>query len=66
MTKRDTLYTVNRWNKPFFEEAKRRKLYLGGGNRNDITPGLGGLDIYGYSNIGGITATAPRVKPLWT
>lgn len=37
MAKRDTLYTVNRWNKPFFEEAKRKRLYALGDH------------IYGYS-----------------
>ena len=34
MAKRDKLYTINRWNKPLFEEERRRKLYLGGGNKN--------------------------------
>ena len=31
MAKRDKLYTVNKWNKPFFEEERRRKLYPNGG-----------------------------------
>lgn len=33
MAKRDKLYTVNRWNKPFFEEERRKKLYDDGGHR---------------------------------
>lgn len=59
MAKRDKLYTVNKWNRPFFEEERRRKLYLGGGE-------LGGLDIYGYGNIGGVTANQTLNSPLYT
>ena len=43
MAKRDKLYTVNKWNRPFFEEERRRKLYLGGGPfdiNNDYTNGV--------------------------
>jgi len=27
MAKRDKLYTVNKWNKPFFEDDRRKRLY---------------------------------------
>jgi hypothetical protein len=40
MAKRDKLYTVNKWNKPFFEEERRKKLFLWGGNSLGIKPGL--------------------------
>jgi len=33
MAKRDKLYTVNKWNKPFFEEERRKKLFDDGGPR---------------------------------
>ena len=42
MAKRDKLYTVNKWNKPFFEQERRKKLYPGGGplsgNANGFRP----------------------------
>jgi len=31
MAKRDKLYTVNKWNKPFFEEERKKRLYPDGG-----------------------------------
>ena len=37
MAKRDKLYTVNKWNKPFFEQERRKRLYPGGGLLSDNT-----------------------------
>ena len=40
MAKRDKLYTVNKWNKPFFEEERRKKLYGVGGSTDNYVWGL--------------------------
>jgi hypothetical protein len=61
MAKRDKLYTVNKWNKPFFEEERRKRLY---GYGSQIINGLGGLDINGYGKMP--INTKPVVnKPGW-
>lgn len=62
MAKRDQLYTVNKWNKSFFEEEqrKRKKLYGIGGNQNDtwgfnpyVSTG-NDIDVFGYGKKAGI------------
>jgi len=63
MAKRDKLYTVNKWNKPFFEEERRKKLYPLGGNLTNnpiygLRTGQAGLR-WGYGDTGGIDYTAP-------
>ena len=62
MAKRDKLYTVNKWNKPFFEEERRKKLYLWGGDSANpiygLKTGQAGLR-WGYGDTGGIDYTAP-------
>lgn len=62
MAKRDKLYTVNKWNKPFFEQERRRKLYLWGGDSANPVYGLktgqAGLR-WGYGDTGGTDYTAP-------
>lgn len=40
MAKRDKLYTVNKWNKPFFEQERRKKIYAGGGATAGFNPFL--------------------------
>lgn len=44
MAKRDKLYTVTKWNKPFFEEERRKKLYDEGGPfKYGVNTNRGGL-----------------------
>ena len=40
MAKRDKLYTVNKWNRPFFEQERRKKLYGIGGSTDNYVWGL--------------------------
>ena len=61
MAKRDKLYTVNKWNKPFFDEDRRRKLYPWGGNTYGFKPFLNtgqASKVWGYGDTGGIDATS--------
>ena len=40
MAKRDKLYTINKWNKPFFEQERHKKLYGVGGSTDNYVWGL--------------------------
>ena len=65
MAKRDKLYTVNKWNKPFFEEEKRKKLYNDGGRRPiwGLKENQGGLwNSYGVLPTG--FNSNPRISSL--
>lgn len=56
MAKRDKLYTVNKWNKPFFEDDRRKRLYALG---DRIIYGLKegqGAERNSYGDVGGVDA----------
>lgn len=55
MAKRDKLYTVNKWNKPFFDEERRKKLY-----------GLGGNPVWGLNLNQGLTRAGIGFAPEGT
>jgi hypothetical protein len=66
MAKRDKLYTVNKWNKPFFEEERRKRLYGFGDALYRVIPGMN--ESQGAKRVGlGYTWDAsdtPRIQPL--
>lgn len=49
MAKRDKLYTVNKWNKPFFEEEVKKRLYDDGGYTNGVNTDQA-WKVFGYGD----------------